>query len=364
MEKIIQIEPLIDSSELEQLARLIETTFVTEDVLTKEFEEKTLKLTKSPYAVAVCNGTAGLFCALKALNLSPGDQVIVPNITFIASATAVLLAGLDVVLVDVDPNTACMNKNSLVKAITKKTKVIMPVHLYGISCEMDEIINIANQNKLAIIEDASQGVGVFYKHKHVGLFGEFGILSYYGNKTITTGEGGIVLTKEKELRNKIYMLKNHGRMTKGTFIHETLGWNFSFTEMQAAIGISQMNKLNRIINQKDKLYRKYSEQIKSKNIQMKSVPNSTTSPVHWFTNIVCEDAKNLQNYLKSFDIPTRRIFYPLNNQPCLINNKNVLNHNDNFNNSDYAFRTLLSLPSSVLMSDDQFDFIIEKINQY
>ena len=106
MEKIIQIEPLIDSKELEQLTRLIETTFVTEDILTKEFEEKTSKLTKSPYAIAVCNGTAGLFCALKALNLSPGDQVIVPNITFVASATSAILAGLDVVLVDVDPNTA------------------------------------------------------------------------------------------------------------------------------------------------------------------------------------------------------------------------------------------------------------------
>ena len=113
MEKIIQIEPWIDNDELDQLGRLIETTFVTEDILTKEFEEKTIKLTKSPYAITVCNGTAGLFCALKALNLSPGDQVIVPNITFIASATAVILAGLDLILVDVDPDTACMDKNSL-----------------------------------------------------------------------------------------------------------------------------------------------------------------------------------------------------------------------------------------------------------
>ena len=161
MEKIIQIEPWIDSSELKQLSRLIESTFVTENVLTKEFEEKTANLTKSPFAISVCNGTAGLFCALKALNLSPGDQVIVPNITFIASAAAVILAGLDVVLVDVDADTACINISSLKKAINEKTKVIMPVHLYGISCEMDDIVAVARENNLLIIEDASQGVGVF-----------------------------------------------------------------------------------------------------------------------------------------------------------------------------------------------------------
>ena len=364
MEKIIQIEPWIDRDELEQLERLIETTFVTEDILTKEFEEKTTNLTKSPFAVAVCNGTAGLFCALKSLNLSPGDQVIVPNITFIASASAVILAGLDVVFVDVDPQTVCIDIDSLKNAITEKTKVIMPVHLYGISCEMDEIINIAKENNLSIIEDASQGVGVFYKNKHVGLFGEFGILSYYGNKTITTGEGGVVLTKEKVLRDKIYMLKNHGRMTKGTFIHETLGWNFSFTEMQAAIGISQMNKLDKIINKKDKLFQKYSENIVSNNIKMKNVPKTTTSPVHWFSNVVCEDSEHLQNFLKTFGIPSRRIFYPLNKQPCLRNNKNVLNDIQDFSNSEQAFKSILSLPSSILMSEEQFNYIIEKINQY
>ena len=364
MENIIQIEPWIDAEELKQLSRLIESTYVTENILTAEFEQKTINLTNSPYAVSVCNGTAGLFCALKALNLSPGDQVIVPNITFVASATAVILAGLDVVLIDVDPETACICPNALRKAITDKTKVIMPVHLYGIACEMDQILNIAKRNNLSIIEDASQGVGVFYKKKHVGTFGDFGVLSYYGNKTITTGEGGVVLIKEEMLKDKIYMLKNHGRKTKGTFIHETLGWNFSFTEMQAAIGIAQMKKLNEIIKKKYKLYEEYSKRIKSKNIKMKSVPNSTSSPVHWFTNVICEDAEHLQNFLKLYSIPSRRVFYPLNKQPCLINNKNVITENQEFSNSDKVFESILSLPSSILMKDDQFDFIIEKLNNY
>ena len=134
------------------------------------------------------------------------------------------------------------------------------------------------------------------------------------------------------------MLKNHGRMNKGTFIHETLGWNFSFTEMQAAIGISQMNKLPSIINKKLELYKNYSNKLKSKNIQMKLVPDSTSSPVHWFTNVVCEDAEKLQNFLESFEIPSRRIFYPLNKQPCLKNQKNVFFEDNDFSESEKAYK--------------------------
>ena len=189
-----------------------------------------------------------------------------PNITFIASANAVLLTGAKVVLVDVDPISACIDIRNIEKSITNNTKAIMPVHLYGISCEMDEILNIAKNNNILVIEDAAQGVGVKYKKKHVGNFGDLGVLSYYGNKTITTGEGGVVLSKSKSLRDKIYQLKNHGRIKKGSFIHETVGWNFSFTEMQAAIGIAQMNKLEKIIEKKELIFKQYCSLVKSSSL--------------------------------------------------------------------------------------------------
>ena len=364
MEKIIQVEPWIDNSELIQLKRIIESTYVTESQLTKEFEELTKKYTNSKYALSVCNGTAGIFCALKALGIKNDDEVLIPNITFIASATPVILAGAKIRLIDVDPKTACIDIDSLRKNINSKSRVIMPVHLYGISCEMEEILKIARDNNLFILEDASQGVGVKYQNMHVGTFGDVGVLSYYGNKTITTGEGGIVLSSNKELMDKVYQLKNHGRMTKGTFIHDSIGWNFSFTEMQAAIGISQMQKLDSIINKKLNLFNKYLKEIKSSKIFMKKAPKNTTSVVHWFSNIYTDDAKKLQEYLKIQNIPSRRVFYPLNLQPCLKGCENVLNINDEFQGSSKAFKEILSLPSSILMSDEQFRHIIKTLNSY
>ncbi len=364
MEKIIQVEPWIDQNELIQLQRIIETTYVTESHLTKEFEELTKKYTNSNFATAVCNGTAGLFCALKALNIKEDDEVLIPNITFIASATPVILAGAKIRLIDVDPKTACIDINSLKKNINSNTRVIMPVHLYGISCDMEEILKIAKKHKLLILEDASQGVGVKYQNKHVGTFGDFGVLSYYGNKTITTGEGGVVLSKNKELIDKVYQLKNHGRMTKGTFIHDSIGWNFSFTEMQAAIGISQMQKLEKIIERKLNLYNKYLNAIENKNIILKGVPKETTNAVHWFSNVFIENAEDLKEYLKVHSIPSRRVFYPLNLQPCLINSSNVVNINDEFPGSMKAYEKILSLPSSILMNEAQFEYIAEFLNKY
>ena len=209
MKKIIQIEPWIDDSELEELTKVVSSTFVTESQLTKEFEKQTAIYTTSKYSISFCNGTCALFCCLKALNIGFGDEVIVPNITFIATATAVILTGAKVRLVDVNPCTGCLDPINLSTAINSRTKAIIPVHLYGIACEMDEINNIAKKMKIYVIEDAAQGVGVKYKNKHVGTFGELGVLSYYGNKTITTGEGGIVLTNKSNLSKSLSKVGIH-----------------------------------------------------------------------------------------------------------------------------------------------------------
>ena len=225
---------------------VIDSTFVTEHDLTIEFESLTKELTKSAHAISITNGTLALFACIKALEIGPGDEVIVPNITFAATANAVILAGATPVLAEVSDNTFCIDIDSILENITTKTKAIIPVHLYGQSPDMNRIIKLAKDRSIYVIEDAAQGVGVTFEGKHAGTYGELGILSYYGNKTITTGEGGMVLTDNDDLAKKIYQLKNHGRSEKGTFIHESIGYNFSFTEMQAAIGIAQMKKLKRI----------------------------------------------------------------------------------------------------------------------
>ena len=364
MDRIIQLEPLIDELELSELKKIITSKYVTEFELTNKFEELTSHYTNSPFAISICNGTCALFCALKALGIGEGDEVIVPNITFISTATAVLLAGASVRLVDVNPNTCCIDIKKIHHLINKKTKAIMPVHLYGISCEMDEIEEIAKRNNLKIVEDAAQGVGVFYKNIHVGTIGEFGILSYYGNKTITTGEGGIVLCKDIKERDLIYQLKNHGRLKKGTFIHETLGWNFSFTEMQAAIGISQMKKIKKIIEKKNFIFNRYNKEMSNSLLRMRKIPSSTTNPVHWLSNIHCDNAEKLSSFLKQNDIPSRRIFYPLHLQPCLSNHPKVKFDHSLLNSSLTAYETILSLPSSVLMNNEQLNHVIKVLNSY
>ena len=247
---INQIEPWIDEEEREQLHRVIDSTFVTESSLTKEFEQQIKDLTGSKHAIAMTNGTAALFCCLKALGIGEGDEVIVPDMTFIATANAVLMAGATPIMIDVSKKDLGIDPVKLKKYINPNTKAVMPVHLYGGAANLKEIKKTCDTYGIFLIEDAAQGVGVYYDDQHVGTFGDLGILSFYGNKTITCGEGGIVLTEDDELAAACYRLKNHGRDKKGIFIHSHIGYNFAFTEMQAAIGIAQMNKLQRITEKK------------------------------------------------------------------------------------------------------------------
>jgi len=247
---IPQIEPWIDNRELYYLKKVVESTYVTENKLTKEFENRVKESTGSKYAIAYTNGTMALYACLKALGIKRSDKVIVPNMTFVATANAVIMAGATPVFCEVQEDTFCMDPEQLKGLIDPYTKAIIPVHLYGQAANMDSIMAIANDKNIPIIEDAAQGVGVKYKDKHVGTFGDMGILSYYGNKTITCGEGGIILTDSEDLAKACYRLKNHGRDTKGIFKHDHIGYNFSFTEMQAAIGLAQMDKLPDIISKK------------------------------------------------------------------------------------------------------------------
>ena len=297
MNKIIQIYPWVDNQELKEVTKVIKSTFLTENKYTKKFEKKFRSITKAKYAIAINNWTMGLFCCLKALKIGKNDEVIVPDITFIASANAVILAGAKVVLCNVDPETLNISISNIEKMITTRTKAIMPVHLYGNSCNMTKILQIAKKYKLKIIEDAAQGLGVFHKKKHVGTIGDVGGFSFYGNKLITTGEGGIITTNNKKIYDEIKRLKNHGRKVKGKFIHEKIGYNFMFTDIQAAIGLAQLNKLKKIINKKLIIYKYYKSNIK-KNEEIKYIKKlDKTLSVYWFTNIITKQALQLKKFL-------------------------------------------------------------------
>jgi perosamine synthetase len=361
MAKIIQIEPWIDEEEAIQLARVVASTYVVEHELTKEFEQSIIDLTGSKHAVAVTNGSMALFCALRSLGIGPGDEVIVPNLTFVASANSIILAGAKPVFCDVDPKTYCIDIDSMKQVVTNNTKAVMPVHLYGQSADLVNLLEAANELKIKVIEDAAQGVGVTFNGKHVGTFGEIGILSFYGNKTITCGEGGVILTNSDELAAACYRLKNHGRDVKGTFVHDHIGFNFAFTEMQAAIGIAQMNKLSRIIGKKRNIHDRYVEELADIELMQPQYIDKRCSPVFWFTSFLCSRRNELATYLEGKGIQTRRFFYPLHLQPCY---EGVISQEFRFENSTKIYDEGISLPSSYNLSDVDQSTVIASIRRF
>jgi perosamine synthetase len=349
---IIQIEPWIDDTELHYLKKVVESRFVTEWKLTKEFEERFVALTASPFAVAYTNGTAGLFAAFKALGLPEGSKVAVPNLTFIATASSALFAGLIPVLVDVDPVSLCMTveQAEAARVAHPDLRAILPVHLYGSASPMPELVEWSRGRDIRVVEDAAQGVGVRWDGRHVGTFGDFGVLSFYGNKTMTCGEGGVVLCATQARRDAVYQMKNHGRLQKGTFEHETLGFNFSFTEMQAAIGLAQMDKLEKIRARKAEIRELYRRHLPK--VEFQQFPERC-EPTHWFTSIYVDDIEGVAKaMLSEHQIQTRRFFYPLDRQPCL--NGKVLRAGE-LAVSHRAYARGLSLPSSVTSSDAEIE---------
>jgi len=357
---IIQIQPWINELELEELTKVIHSTFITENSMTKEFESMTINLTSAKYAISVANGTLGLYCALLALEIGPGDEVLVPDMTFIATANAVIMTGAKPVLCDIDQHTLGISINDLSLKLSKRTKAIMPVHLYGNTADMDSIMKFAKEHNLKVIEDAAQGVGVHYKGQHVGTFGDIGVLSYYGNKTITTGEGGVILTNDENLAKICYRLKNHGRDQKGSFKHDYIGFNFSFTDLQAAVGVSQMKKLPEILRRKKEIFDKYYAELSDFEGLCFYKINNQENPVYWFTSLSCSKRDNLAEFLLKEGIQTRRFFYPLHLQPCYKDSPKI-DKNGEFNISKEAYETGISLPSSYILKEEEQDFVIEKI---
>jgi len=358
---IPQIEPWIDGSELIELKRVVDSTFVTEHKLTEEFEEMIKELTGSKYAVSVTNGTAALFCCLKALGIGPDDEVIVPNITFVATSNSVIMTGATPIFCEVDKHTFCIDPEQIKTLITSKTKAIMPVHLYGQSADMPEVMEIAKEHNLMVIEDAAQGVGVRFNDKHTGTFGEMGILSFYGNKTITCGEGGVILTDSEDLRNTCYQLKNHGRPVKGTFKHDYIGYNFAFTEMQAAIGISQLKKLPKIIERKKEIHDLYCDKFRHLQGNFNEVYlDERCTPVWWFTSFMTKRKEKLKEFLLNKGIQTRDFFYPLHLQPCY----KYMNISSDFSLSENIYMQGISLPSSYNLTLEEQNYIINSVYEF
>lgn len=255
-----------------------------------EFEAKFARYCGSEYALAVSNGTTGLHLALATLGLQPGDEVIVPDLTFVATANAVAYTGATPVLADIDPDTLCLDAASVKSLITPRTKAIMPVHLYGHPADMDTLIGIADAHGLALIEDAAEAHGAEYKGRRVGSFGKCAVFSFYGNKVITTGEGGMLTSNDREFYQRAKRLRDHAMSPQKRYFHEERGFNYRITNLQAALGVAQLERIDEFLDRRTDIMSWYNSEIAATNgIRLNRVKNWAKSAfwmicleVDWF----------------------------------------------------------------------------------
>lgn len=313
---IPQVKPWLGRPEEKILSEVIHSGWLTEGPYCRDFSKELLQLIGAPFGVFAPNGTLALALGMLALGIGQGDEVIVPDITFAGSASAVILTGAVPIFVDIEREFCQIDVTKIEAAITPRTKAIMPVHLFGTACDMTEIMNLALVHNLFVVEDACQGIGVKYRDQHVGSFGDIGCFSFFADKTITTGEGGFVVCRDKEVYENLLLLRNQGRKSSGAFVHEAVGWNFRITEMQAALGVCQLAKLPTIIQRKLELFQIYCEALSDVDEVriLFEAPNANIVPFRFV--LFVPNVNELRAYLEDNKVQTRGFFYPMHSQPC------------------------------------------------
>lgn len=350
------MEPWIGEEEEEEVVKVLRSGWITEAEKTKELEEMIAGFVGSAYAHMLSNGTVTLFAGLKALGVSPGDEVIVPDFTMVASPNSVIMAGATPIFVDIDKENLCLNLAEVERKITKKTKVIMPVAINGRSPDMDTLLGLAKAQDIFILEDAAQALGCYYKDKHLGTLGEIGSFSFSTPKVITTGQGGALVTDRKDLSDNITRIKDFGRIDRKTQDHDEIGYNFKFTDIQAALGIAQMRKLSGRLVRKKEIYKLYQDSLLGiSQVKFLETDLSQTSP--WFIDIIVPDPVSLSAYLKSEEIGSR-LFYPA------IHTTKPYKTSEKFPNSLFASEHGLWLPSSTTLADSDIILVCEFIRKF
>ena len=354
---IPQYEPLLDQTELAYISKCIEANWITAGKMVKEFEQKIADMCGVKYSLATCNGTMALFVLLKACGIGKGDEVIVPDFTHVASANAVLLCGAKPVFCDVD-DTLCIDVRKAF--VSGKTKAIMPVGIYGQSPDMDAIENFAEKHGLMVIQDAAQDLGITWRGHTLCSYGMGSILSFYGDKLISTAEGGMVLTDDEELITECKVLCHHGSTKMGSYYHEAIGWNFRLSDVHAAIGLAQLTKFDKIVEAKLSIHAQYQTTLSdNSNVKFAGL-HKHSNFIPFRVVIFIDNPVDLQKHLADNRIETRRVFYPLHLQPCY---KGIV-HIGGFRNSIWAYEHGLALPSSAKLSCDDVEYVCDKVKEF
>lgn len=361
-------EPLLNGNEKKYLCECIDSGWISsEGPFVKEFEQKMSASVHRKQGVAVSNGTAALEVAVQALGIGEGDEVIMPAFTIISCAMAVTKLGAIPVLVDSDMRTWNMNVNEIEAKITPKTKAIMLVHLYGLPAEVDKVLTLAEKYNLKIIEDAAEMHGQTYNGKPCGSFGDISTFSFYPNKHITTGEGGMVLTDDEELADRCRMLRNLCFRKDVRYIHDEISDNYRFTNLQAAVGMAQLERLDEFVLRKRAMGKYYTEQLED--IAELILPTSKTDyadNIYWVYGLVLKpdiqaDNRAVQKLLAEEGIGSRTFFWCMHEQPVF--QKQGLFKNETYPNAEYLARKGFYIPSGLALTEKQMDVVVSALRK-
>ena len=316
--KIPVYQPTLFGNEKEYVNNCLDSSWISsKGHFIAEFEEKFAHYTGNRYAASVCNGTVALHLALVALGIGPGDEVIVPTLTYIASVNAIAYTGATPVFVDSLQDSWQMDPEDIRHKVTAKTRAIMVVHLYGGPCDMDSIMTIAREHGLFVVEDCAEAFGALYNGKHVGTFGDIGTYSFFGNKTITTGEGGMVVTNDETLHDRSVHFKGQGLAKHRQYWHDVIGYNYRMTNICAAIGLAQLERADEILAKKREVARRYADGLHGLPVTLHGEAENTRHS-YWMCSILVDEPSQrdpLREALDQAGVETRPVFYPVHTMP-------------------------------------------------
>jgi len=354
-------QPSLTGNEKKYVNECLDSTWISsKGRFLAEFEEKFAAFTDARYAASVCNGTVALHLALLVLGIGPGDEVIVPSLTYISSVNAITYTGAIPVFVDSLEDTWQMAPNDVRNKITIKTRAIMAVHLYGHPCEMDALVAIARDSRLFLIEDCAEAFGAFYHNKHVGSFGDIATYSFFGNKTITCGEGGMVVTNDRALYDRSVHFKGQGLVNNREYWHDVIGYNYRMTNICAAIGLAQLEQADVLLEKKRLIAGWYMAEMENLPVRVHN-EHGEVRHSFWMVSILVEKPEQreaLRGVLASAGIETRPFFYPVHTMPMYVQNNQQLPIAE-----DLALRGI-NLPSWPDLKKEQVYAICEIIRSF
>lgn len=362
--RISVLEPFMHGNELKYVTECIETNWISsQGKFVNQFEKIFEDYHNETHALAVSNGTVALHLALVSLGVGPGDEVIIPDLTFAASANAVIHTGATPVFCEIDPVSWCIDPTEIKQLIGPRTKAIMPVHLYGQPCEMNTIQSLCNEEGLLLIEDCAEALGSEWKGQKVGTFGDASTFSFFGNKTISTGEGGMVLFKDSKIANEARIMRDHGMSPQKRYWHDVIGFNYRLTNLQSAIGVAQMEKFTDILEKKLSIYHVYKSSLNGV-LGIEKMPEDIPDSLHsnWLFGLIlndCLDRDDIMRELLNYGVETRPFFYSLHEMPPFESFKcsSELKWSKSISSKG------LSLPTSTTLNTEDLNSIIGSLIQ-